>query len=105
MNSIIKKLNESFNAGVVTFKQMDACLWIDDKYKIEMKRISNNNKQLKNNWKMVKSFLNEEISILNSLISMSEPEELIEHRALLIAYQNTLSTMKNLENTEALNEN
>ena len=105
MNSIIKQLNEAFSAKTVTFKQLDACRWIEDEYKLEMKRLANSNKLLKNNWRMIKSFLNERICILNTIVSSGEPEDFMEHRALLVAYQNTLKEMKGLENTEALNNN
>ena len=102
MNKIIKELNEAVASKCVTFKQMDACIWIEEEYKIEMKRLSNENKLLKHNWKMVKVFLNAKIAILNSLIARNEPEEVIELRALALAYQKALSTMKSLENTEGI---
>lgn len=104
MNNIIKKLNDAVKSGTVTFNQMNACLWIEDEYKLEMKRISNVNKLLKHNWKLVKTFLNEKITMLKPL-TMGEPEENVELRALLLAYEKTLSIMKGLENIEVLNEN
>ena len=98
MNKIIKQLNEAFNTGDVTFKQLDECVWIEDKYKTEIKILSDRNKKLKHNWNMLKSFLNEKIILLKGLSCSGD--FIVEIEALKVAYTNVLQKMKSYENLE-----
>lgn len=89
-NKIIKKLNECYKSGTVTFNQMDACLWIENKYKTEMQIISDKYKQLQHNWNILKSFINEGIQSFQQL----------QNDEFVVAYKRILFKLLKLEKLE-----